>query len=235
MNEAAEIYKRYLCSNWLMETSNNGNGPTFISTVTGSTPTTHELQSAEYWVANLVNPVRFSDVVSMVVSSAQSTHSNQGVATVDYILEIGPHSALRSPIRDILRDIGKDVSTCYSSTLIRNQDACETMLDSMGRLHCFGHEVNLTAVNRELGGRKRPSMLSNLPPYPFNHSQKYWVESRLDQDFRFRKAGRHEVIGNRASDWNDFEARWNNRLIVQDTPWLADHKVSLDQLRTCMS
>jgi acyl transferase domain-containing protein len=213
MNKAADIYRQYLEPHWPVGESKAGT--TFVSTVTGSQALSEELQTPEYWVSNLLNPVRFSDVMSTVLSSARH-----------YILEIGPHSTLRSPIRDVLKDIGKDIGTCYSSVLLRNQDAIDTVLECAGKLHCSGQVVDLASINADLGQTKKPHMLTDLAPYPFNHTQNYWVESRLDQLFRFRKAGRHELLGTPVTDWNELEARWNNRLIMKDMGFLNDHKVS---------
>jgi len=166
-------------------------------------------------VSNLLNPVRFSDVMSSILSSARH-----------YILEIGPHSTLRSPIRDVLKSLGKDIGTCYSSVLVRNHDAFDTVLDCVGKMYCSGQDIDLAIINGDLGKTKTPHMLTDLAPYPFNHTQNYWVESRLDQLFRFRKAGRHELLGTPVSDWNELEARWNNRLIMKDMEFLNDHKVN---------
>jgi acyl transferase domain-containing protein len=224
MTKAADIYRDYLTSNWQPEAAKTG--PLFVSTVTGSQVSAQELQTPEYWVSNLLNPVRFSEVMSTVFSSVQVSSDSTETFAANSVLEIGPHSTLRSPIRDILKGFGKDINTCYASVLARNQDAFQTVLECIGKLYCSGQQVDLAAFNGELGKKKTPQMLTYLPPYPFNHTQSYWIESRLDQSVRFRKAGHHELLGIPASDWNELEARWNNRLIKKDVVFLNEHKVS---------
>lgn len=168
MNEAAENFRQYIESDWKIKASNTG--PLFISTVTASQATRQELQTPEYWVANMLNPVRFSKAMAKVLSSAQQKLQSAKSVVANYLLEIGPHSTLHSPLRDILKDLGKDIGTCYSSILVRDQDASQTMFESVGKLYCSGHRVDLAAINSELGRTKTPQMLTNLPPYPFNHS-----------------------------------------------------------------
>lgn len=79
-------------------------------------------------------------------------------------------------------------------------------LGCVGRLHCSGYHVDLAAINGELERTKTPQMLTNLPPYPFNHAQNSWIESRLDQSFKSRRAGLHELLGTPVSDWIELEA-----------------------------
>lgn len=66
-------------------------------------------------------------------------------------------------------------------------------------------------------------MLTDLPAYPFNHSQHYWFESRLSRNFRFRKHARHELLGTPVADWNPMEAKWRNYIKVAEHPWIRDH------------
>ncbi|KAF2865597.1 hypothetical protein BDV95DRAFT_652025 [Massariosphaeria phaeospora] len=223
MNEAAKNYRQYLGSLWQGE-AHEGRSR-FISTVTGSQIAPRELQSSEYWVSNLLNPVQFSDVMSTVLCSQRDPKRVDDVE-IAHVLEIGPHSTLRSPLRDILKTLDKDISTCYSSVLVRDRNAFATAFECVGRLYCSGHRVDLATINGELGRTKTPQMLPSTPPYPFNRIQNYWVESRLDQSFRCRKFGRHELLGTPAHDWNELEARWNNRLIMKEMDFLSEHRVN---------
>jgi acyl transferase domain-containing protein len=226
MTNAAQIYRQYLKSHWQTKVIGaSDSGPLFISTVTGTEITSHELQTPDYWVSNLLNPVKFSSAMSRVLSSPVKSNRVEN-AVIKHLVELGPHSALRSPLRDICKGIGEDIERFYSSVLVRNQDGLITALDCIGKLYCSGYQVELAKINRELGRTKTPQMLTYLSPYPFNHAQNYWLESRLDQSFRFRKGGRHELLGTPVSDWNELEARWNNRLILKGMDFLSDHKVN---------
>ena len=69
-------------------------------------------------------------------------------------------------------------------------------------------------------------MAVDLPSYPFNHSKRYWDESRISKNFRFRKHPRHELLGTPVPDWNQLEPRWRNFLRVSESSWIVEHEVS---------
>lgn len=68
-------------------------------------------------------------------------------------------------------------------------------------------------------------MLVDLPSYPFNHTRKYWVESRISKNFRFRQTASHELLGTPVADWNPLDARWRNIIRLSQRQWIQDHKV----------
>ena len=94
----------------------------------------------------------------------------------DYLVEIGPHSALQRPTKDTMGQIG------YISALKKDVSASQTLVDLAGHLCCLGCLVDLLAVNG-LPERSDLEMLTDLPPYSFNHSQIYWHESRISKNF----------------------------------------------------
>lgn len=224
MAEAGEIYRHYLQRGWTDRTQKEG--PLFISTVTESHADPYELQSPEYWVANLVNPVKFSNVMRTILNPKRQKLYSTKEIDARYIVELGPHSTLRSPLKDILKTFEKDISKMYSTALVRNQSAMTTILNCVGELSCAGYPVSLSVVNGELGQTQKPQLVTTLPPYPFNHSQSYWSQSRLAQSYRFRKSGRHELLGTPVPDWNTLEPRWNNTFMVQDMSFLTQHIVN---------
>ncbi|MCJ1283861.1 hypothetical protein MMC26_003192 [Xylographa opegraphella] len=208
--------------------------PKIFSSVTGERIDFSELSQSEYWVRNMVLPVRFSDAISNVLSNSSkkkvkklNKHKQTMESTsIHHILEIGPHCALRGPLRDILNatEIGKEIG--YSSLLSRGLSAVTTTLEAIGQLYCLGYPVNLGVVNHDCQPAHNPRMLVDLPEYPFNHSQKHWMESSLSKNYRFRKFPWHELLGTPVSDWNPLEARWRNVLRVSECSWIKDHKVN---------
>lgn len=204
-----------------------------ISTVTGRRLYLDEMQQGDYWVKNMTSPVKFSSALAQISSSSakkvniKAEAKSQGVPAVNDILEVGPHSALQGPIKDILKALGRrDIS--YRSVLIRKASAVQTTLDAAGHLRCSGYPVDICQVNRP--GKKPgdcPAMLVDLPEYPFDHSRSYWHESRLNKEgYRLRKHPRLDLLGTPVSDWNALEARWRKFIRVSETPWVEDHKVS---------
>ena len=196
-----------------------------------------EAQNAEYWVRNLVSPVRFADAfLAMVLSSTKNTAkgsflSNEiaGVGTVNEVFEIGPHAALRTAIRETISSKGQNIAVEYSNMLNRNDPSAKPALTTIGSLYGRGYPVNLEAVNGESSlSKATPKMLTDFPPYEFNHSRTYWTESRLSTNFRFRAFPRHDLCGAPVSDWNPEEPRWRGFLRASELPWIKDHTVSSD-------
>jgi acyl transferase domain-containing protein len=182
-----------------------------VSSVTGKTIQPAELSKPGYWVGNMVSPVRFADAIRVLKDES----------TITDIVEVGPHPALKRPVQDT---IGTAQKIRYAAVLHRSQPAAETMLELMGQLFSLGHPVSVQAVNQE-NPEAVPQPLVDCPAYPFDHSQRYWVESRVSRDFRLREAVEGETLGVRISDWNPLAPRWRNFLSVESTPWLGHHKV----------
>lgn len=203
--------------------------PKMVSTVTGQEICTDAL-TEDYWVSNLVSTVRFSDAIAHLCDQTPQKkkldHEAREGMSVDQFLEIGPHSTLRGPLMDIVRSFKNAKHIGYFSMLRRGEDALATVLEAAGGLHCAGYEIDLAKVNNPQGGGLiQTSMLTNLPAYPFNHEKRYWLESRMSKSFRFREFPHHELLGTRVEDWNPLEARWRNRIILSEKPWLKDHAV----------
>ncbi|KAF2240016.1 reducing type I polyketide synthase [Viridothelium virens] len=202
-----------------------------ISSVTGARISAADVQTAQYWVDNMVNPVLFTDAIQRLCSTPKSGLKRSGAiavkATVTELLEIGPDAALRRPIRDTLEAANaQDVS--YLSTLSRSSSASLAFLDAMGKLSCSGHHVDILQANTEAERYNgRHIALPNLPSYSFDHSQSYWNEGRFSKDgYRLRKHPRVDLLGTTVPDWNELEPRWRNFLRVPEQPWIQDHKVN---------
>jgi acyl transferase domain-containing protein len=120
---------------------------------------------------------------------------------------------------------GRDIDTDYTSVLIRKRSADITALECAGKLFASGAHIDLAEVNHS----QRPSdamLLTTLPPYPFNDKTKYWLEGRTSAQYRFRNHVHNEFLGLRVDDWNDCEARWTNRVRLEQSPWLKDHQLN---------
>lgn len=188
--------------------------------------------TAQYWVDNLISPVRFTDALlkMSLESSKSSMRVNTSNSVIQEIIEIGPHSALRSAIKETLTSHFNDSQVIgYHAVLDRNTPGVDTLLKTVGNLFARGSVVDLALVNQaSLSGssKESPTMLVNLPPYVFNHSQTTWYESRLSRNYRFRKYPRHDLFGAPVPDWNPEEPVWRNFVRISEQPWLRDHVVS---------
>lgn len=186
-----------------------------FSSMTGKIIKGSSLTRAQYWVDNLVCPVRFCEALENLAAD--------NPALTD-VVEIGPHCALRRPVQDILRGTTpvKD-SVRYTSVLNRSKSPVSTVFEFLGHLFSHGHHVDVSTANQH-----KPStpLLVDCPEYPFDHSHKYWAESRLSINYRLRSPNRNDMLGVQANDWNPLEPKWRNFWSVQSTPWIGDHSVS---------
>jgi acyl transferase domain-containing protein len=227
-----EIASDYLLSIKDLQPGDPVDSLPMISTVTGQRLSLDEMQESEYWVKNMTSQVKFSLALTQISSSSakklkmKPEAKGRGIPVVNDLLEIGPHSALQGPTKDVLKALArKDIS--YRSVLIRKISAVQTLLDATGHLYCSGYPVNFSQVNqyiKKVGAR--PATLPDLPEYPFDHSRSYWHEGRLSKEgYRLRKHPRLDLLGAPAADWNPLEARWRKFIRVSETPWVEDHKV----------
>ncbi|OLN81992.1 Lovastatin diketide synthase LovF 19, partial [Colletotrichum chlorophyti] len=168
--------------------------------------------STSYWTENLVSPVLFKGAVQTALQSHESLT----------FVEVGPHSALAGPIRQTIQGEGK-TNAGYIPTLVRNEDAYQSILSTAGNLWLIGTpNLNLGAVNGNPEGGK---LLTDLPTYSWHYDGEYWLENRLSRDWRFRKFDHHELLGARILESADAGPAWRCKLRVQDAPWLSDHDI----------
>ena len=230
MEDVASEYERLLKDISSGYSAQNSPSALMFSTVSGEIVRPDRLKESEYWGKNLTSPVQFVDAITSLLSHSSGGHGDERnggqdeVGVIDHLVEIGPHSTLQGPLKNILKCIGLYETTGYSSLLSRGKCARETSLTTAGRLHCLGCRVDLMEVNL-LRGQRIPRMLIDLPGYPFNHSQQYWLESRISKNFRFRRHPPHELLGTTVRDWNPLEPTWRHFIRDSESPWTSDHKV----------
>ncbi|MCX2729163.1 acyltransferase domain-containing protein [Saccharopolyspora sp. NFXS83] len=122
-----------------------------------STATARRLEgpeiTAEYWMSNLREPVRFADAVGMLRADGHRT-----------FLEISPHPVLLSAVRQCLADDDAPSSTLPSG---RRDAERSAVLDSLRGLFELGHAPDWRSVHRDgcaTGAASRASVRS-LTPY----------------------------------------------------------------------
>jgi acyl transferase domain-containing protein/NADPH:quinone reductase-like Zn-dependent oxidoreductase len=171
---------------------------------------------ASYWVSNLTKPVLFSTAMAQLCTDSKP----------DIIVEVGPHSALEGPIKQILKSIGQKTASevKYMPCLVRNQNATETMLKLAGNLFTMGHSIDLGAINQTSNSSQRPTVIGDFPPYPWS-DHKYWFESRMAKQHRLKPFARHDLLGTLEDAYSSAEPVWRNILSTDDVPWLKDHRM----------
>lgn len=212
--------------------------PKMASSVTGELITADELCDPNYWVQNMVSPVQFVSAVTRIITQTpkdlkkKMNKSHKSVVVTNHLVELGPHSALQGPIKDIIATSPRKADVTYLSVLNRNVSAIHSTLDTMAKLYCIGYPIPLDAINATQGsdkGATGPISLPDLPEYPFDHSQSYWHESRLNDNLRYKRHPRLDLLGTHTNDWNPLEAKWRKITKISETPWVEDHKVSIEK------
>ena len=181
-----------------------------FSSVTNNVIETSDLLGPDYWEANLRSPVLFSSAASNVLRHQANT----------IFLEIGPHSTLAGPLRQVCSGIG--CPFLYVPTMLRNGDSVKTLLSAFGQL--YQHGISLDYEKLVPSGK----VLTDLPAYPWEHNAEYWYENRVSKDWRFRRYGHHSILGLRVPESTSMEPYWRNILYLEDEPWLYDHKIRSD-------
>ncbi|KAJ5490132.1 Acyl transferase/acyl hydrolase/lysophospholipase [Penicillium expansum] len=181
-----------------------------------------------YWVRNMVSSVEFTAAVTQLANLSESIKSRRRPVPIKWtaLVEIGPHAVLKGPVNQILQSVNANMASLpYHSLVSRNQNALRTALEVAGSLWSTGHTVDLAAVNSSVDTTK-PTMLADLPSYPWNHQTSFWHEPLETAQLRQRKHPRHDILGAAVDYQNALEPRWRNFLRLSENPWMADHVVA---------
>lgn len=191
-------------------------GVKFYSSLYGKQLTDLSYLGPTYWVDNLTRPVLFSTALKELCCTERP----------DIIIEVGPHSALEGPIKQILKDITESTPTTvsYVPTLLRNQNATISALQSVGNLFVNGCELKFDAINQSSNGSRPPSLVADFEPYPFTQ-HKYWYESRASKQHRLKPFPRHDLLGLLEDTYSDVDPSWRNNITSDAVPWLKDHRM----------
>jgi acyl transferase domain-containing protein/acyl-CoA synthetase (AMP-forming)/AMP-acid ligase II/acyl carrier protein len=117
------------------------------STVTGEL-VAEKLLDADYWVANLCSPVRFSPALRRLLESGHST-----------FVELSPHPILLTGAREDAEHLHRSATLLPS--MRRDDDGRSTMLSSLGTLYTLGQRVAWDAIYPE------DSRCVPAPTYPW--------------------------------------------------------------------
>ncbi|KAI9845077.1 MAG: Type I Iterative PKS [Sclerophora amabilis] len=224
MNDVADEYRSAI-SRFATPSSDSRLTAAFYSSVAGC-QLKADLVNTNYWVTNLTSPVHFASAVQAMClgedSKVAAHHSS-----IDTLVEIGPHSALSGPIKQILQADQKQKGNKqikYLSVLERGRDGVQTALELAAEMFVLGTVLNFAAINVTIPER-RSQVLSDLPSYPWNTVNKYWHDSRISRVIKHRSANWNVILGSPASDCLPEEVRFRNIFTLDDIPWLRHHQV----------
>lgn len=156
---------------------------------------------ADYWCANVRQPVRFADAIKTLLSAGHRA-----------FLEIGPHPALSANIRELL--LKSHEPGAAIPTLHRSQPDAESVRKTIAELYTAG-----ALDASDLCTRVTPYF--ELPRYP-------WQRQRLRDElpeFVQMKYGTHDSYSMLGDPDLDHPSAWELHVSGQALPWLADHVV----------
>ncbi|KAI0017755.1 KR domain-containing protein [Xylariomycetidae sp. FL0641] len=199
-----------------------------VSSVTNTVLPAGTALDETYWSANLCNPVLFNQAVQTLLTSPR-------FSDVDLLVEVGPHSAMAGPVKQIKAEV-KAEKIEYVATLQRGADSASRLLSVAGELFLRSYPIDMdkvahayideTAPSAAAGGKPaRGSVIVDLPPYQWNYTRPFWAESRTSREQRQPQFPRHDVLGQRVIGGSLSEPVWRNVLRARDLPWLADHRL----------
>ena len=186
---------------------------TFFSTVTGSIVSDTTTLGASYWRKNLECPVLFDSAARHVLGE---------IPTDKLFLEIGPHSALAGPLRQIFKTVASASTPVYVPTMLRGQNCTSSLLTAAGNMYLQNIPLDFDKLT------PGQMVLTDLPTYSWRHDMKHWNESRVAREWRLRRFPHHQLLGSRTLEGNDLEPTWRNVLRLDDAPWIRDHKIIND-------
>lgn len=133
-----------------------------FSTLTGGIPAPEEFASPDYWVRQILAPVRFSDALAAVMADE-----------APLFLELGPPGGLAASLQQIApSDPPPSIPLLpHHRAAAAGDNGQRTLLDGIGRLWLSGHNIDWHAFDR---GFPRVNT-ARLPGYPFKR-ERHWPE-----------------------------------------------------------
>ncbi|NUP27210.1 MAG: SDR family NAD(P)-dependent oxidoreductase [Nocardia sp.] len=159
---------------------------------------------AEYWCANVRQPVRFADAVTGLVAAGHRV-----------FLEIGPHPVLSGNIREILLAAGENGATV--ATLNRKQDDQDSIRRTVAGLYAAG----VLDTGAAFPADRRATEHLPLPRYPWQNTRLHNPLPLFEQ-LRLGSPDTYPMLGD-----PDAEGRpgWLLQVGTELLPWLPDHVV----------
>lgn len=209
MHTAAKEYLELMASSMSQSSTSSALSAPMFSTainirIDSSTPLT-----PSYWCTNLTSPVSFHSAIKTVVDQLKES----------IFLEIGPHSTLASPIKQICEEMKSPCT--HIPTLLKGITATSTFLSAVGRLYQYDMLIKDAQI------AKMATVLTDLPSYPWENVP-FGTESRVLNQCRTAYQDRHPLLGQRVAECTTLEPSWRSVLTLEDQPWIRDHRVGPD-------
>ncbi|KAL6237467.1 hypothetical protein BDW75DRAFT_238255 [Aspergillus navahoensis] len=173
----------------------------------------------EYWIENMARPVLFAQAVAHAFG--------EGDSPPDFIIEVGPHPALKGPVQQTIADSSPAASgITYLAPCIRGSSGFASLSTVIGSLwEAQGAGAVDTARYLRLFSSEPAKFIKDLPTYPFDHSRSYLAQSRLIKNHLHKRSVPHPLLGTLEPESADGEWRWRHYLRRKDLDWLDGHRI----------
>ena len=160
---------------------------------------------AEYWCANVREPVRFADAMTAVIDSGERV-----------FLEVGPHPVLSGNIKEIL--LLKGATGTSIGTLNRQADDHTSVRTALADLYVAGALDTDHAPGASDGlPPQRP-----LPAHRFQRVRLWSMEQAIIDDY----LGSSDARALPGDPFDAGQPEWRTELAIARLPWLRDHVVA---------
>lgn len=171
-------------------------------------PVPGELLDADYWYANLSEPVRFADTIGRMLDDGYR-----------YFVELSPHPSLAASIEEIAATAG--VAAVTVGSLRRDNGDVTGLLRRVGELYVAGHTPDWS-VTFPSGSRV------DLPTYPFTR-ERHWLTSGPAQAAGMAGISGTPLLGTHIEPSDEPDRHvFQTTVDLRDArfAYLADHRVS---------
>ncbi|WKD32050.1 type I polyketide synthase [Streptomyces xanthophaeus] len=178
-----------------------------VSTLTGRAAAGDDLLTADYWVRQIRETVRFAD--------ASRALEDDGVTV---FVEIGPDAVLTAMAA---ASFAADTSTAVALQRA-GRDQGVTLADGLARAHTVGAPLDLGSLTADAAG----TGAVELPTYAFQRSH-YWLapEARTDARSLGLDPAGHPLLATTVELAGREELVLTSRLSLAGHPWLEDHRI----------
>ncbi|MEU3573772.1 type I polyketide synthase, partial [Kitasatospora sp. NPDC036755] len=175
-----------------------------VSTVTGEVENGDRWTTADYWVDQLRNPVRFLDAVRTLEAEG-----------VDTFLELGPDGVLSAMAATCV----ERATSATVPAMRHGYPEPHTLVSALGRLHVRGVPVDWAAFFAGTGATP-----VDLPTYPFQR-ERYWLEPAAPLPAAGADRAGHPLLDTVVPVADADELLGAGRASARALPWLAEHTV----------
>ncbi|MFC8382846.1 type I polyketide synthase [Nocardia sp. NPDC057272] len=163
---------------------------------------------AEYWVANLRNPVRLAGAIEAALADGFRD-----------FLEISPHPVVAHSIRETLGESGID-DAFVGTTLRRDVPEQQAFLAALGTVHCRGLLVDLDRL-------QPPAAQADLPGYAWQGRQLWHAPSVAGRvPGQGHAAASHTLLGTSSTVAGSDLRIWNTVLVDENRPYPGSHALN---------